>query len=293
MDTLKPDEEEKSFSDIICSLNNSGVDLRVTDGVVREVLHHIKLSESCSKRTAQEWKGRIPFLYFHYVEFGYAPNKFTNYIEIFRGLSRPEDDIAEYLNVNFGIHVESLESSASAVDEDIRFVIERLWREAHENRRGSSKGDTDSAVTDALISHDVESYLGIIGLRNDEQVTELGYKHWWLTIDSLAWKIRNLIRGELENPPMSPLMSLDFLSNSLSFGPSRSKMDRTHEQLLPIFLDMNLADHMPVELINIANQVRTDSEGLPEHLIKRKVRDSCDRMRRRYGSITKNNVNTE
>lgn len=291
-ESLKPDEEDKKYTRIVNSLTDINVELRVTDGVIQEVLNHIRISENCARHTSAEWKGRIPFLYYHYIEFGYSPINFSNAAEVFRGHSRPEEDIAEYLNIKHGLKVESLKTPATNVDNDVRFAIERLWREAHENRRSSSNGDTefDVSVTDMLIRHDVESYLGIIGLRADEQVTELGYKHWWLTIDSLAWKIRNKIKEEFEKPPMSPLMSLDFLSNSLSFGPARSRLDRTHEQLLPVFLDMDLADHMPKELIEIANKVRKENEDLPENIIRRKVRDACDHMRRRYGSMTKSAV---
>lgn len=293
VDSLKPDGEDKKYTEIILALKNSGVELRVTEGVISEILHHIRVSETCSKHIPSDWEGRIPFLYYHYVELGYSPNNFVNTAEIFRGHSRPEADISEYLNVSFGVKVESLERPAGLVNDNIRFAIERLWREAHQTRRQCGNGHGDSTITDALIRNDVESYVGVIGLRNNEQVTEFGYKHWWLTIDSLAWKIRNKIKEEFDNPPMSPLMSLDFLSNSLSFGPSRSKLDRTHEQLLPIFLDMDLAEHMPRELIEIANQVRKSNEGLPEHIVRRKVRDACDGMRRRYGRITKGAVEAE
>lgn len=288
VDSLKPDGEDRKYTEIILALKNSGVELRVTEGVVSEILNHIRVSETCSKHNPTDWEGRIPFLYYHYIELGYSPSNFINTVEIFRGHSRPDADISEYLYSTFGVKVESLEKSANLVNDNIRFAIERLWREAHENRRQSSNGD--STITDALIRHDVESYVGIIGLRNNEQVTELGYKHWWLTIDSLAWKIQHKIKMELDNPPISPLMSLDFLSSYLSFGPSRSKLDRTHEQLLPIFLDMDLADNMPRELIEIANQVRKSNEGLPEHIVSRKVRDACDGMKRRYGRITKSAV---
>ncbi|USF86373.1 hypothetical protein [Candidatus Endoriftia persephonae] len=73
-------------------------------------------------------------------------------------------------------------------------------------------------------------------MRQNEPVSELGYEHWWLTIDSLAWKIRNKLKEEFERPPSSPLMSLGFLANSLSFGPSRKNFSRNQEQLLPLFL---------------------------------------------------------
>jgi hypothetical protein len=50
---------------------------------------------------------------------------------------------------------------------------------------------------------------------------------------------------------------------------------------------------MPRELIEIANRVREKNEDLPEHVIRRKVRDTCDRMKRRYGKVTQGAVDAE
>ncbi|MBQ0762224.1 hypothetical protein [Marinobacter psychrophilus] len=294
VETFYRDEKNKKYSDIVRSLIESGIELCVTDGVVREVLQHINISLTCSKRSLIQWNGRIPFLYYHYVEQGYEPLKFASSIEIFHGRYRPEDDIAEYLKHNFSIVVVPLADAIQFVDEQIRFRIETLWSEAHKHRRNEGgNGNFDDAITDALIKHDVESYVGVIGMRKNEKVSELGYKHWWLTIDSLAWKIRNKLKEELECPPSSPLMSLDFLANSLSFGPSRKNFSRDQEQLLPLFFETDASEYMPRELIEIANKVREKNEGQPEHVIRRKVRDTCDRMKRRYGKVTQVAVDSE
>lgn len=285
-ETFKNNESEKKYSKTIGALIKSGIELRVTDGVIREILQHIFISETCSKRPPHQWDGRIPYLYYHYVEQGYDPSKFSSIIELFHGKSRPEDDIEDYLSRNFSIGLESLSKAVGDVDEEVRHAVERLWQEAHSNRRRDS-GNGDNAVTDALVRHDVESYLGIIGLRKSEEISDLGYKHWWLTIDSLAWKIRSNLKTELTRPPSSPLMSLDFLSSAMSFGPSRDKIDRSSEQQLPLFLEADAMEYMPRELIEIANKVRSDNKDLPEHVVRRKVRDACDHMKRRYGKVTK------
>ncbi len=290
-ETFQKNEDNRKFVTIVKALNESGIELRVTVGVVREILQHINYSLACSRKNAQQWSGRIPFLFFHYVEQGYEPSRFSSATELFHGRSRPEEDIGDYLKENFNISVESLEEAAVHVDETIRFNIERLWKDAHEKRRGDiANQSADNSITEALIKHDVESYVGIIGLRKNETVSELGYKHWWLTIDSLAWKIRNTLKDELDNPPSSPLMSLDFLANTLIFGPSRTNFDRKHEEMLPLFLEAGASEYMPKELIEIADRVRTKNEGLPEHVIRRKVRDACDRMKRRYGKITQDAI---
>ena len=227
VETFYGEEQYKRYTSIALSLIENGVELCVTDGVVREVLKHINISITCSRRSLNQWYGRIPFLYYHYVEQGYEPVRFGSRAEIFHGRHRPEDDIKEYLMHNFKIAVEPLDGAVKLVDDFTRFRIEALWSEAHKGRRsesGNNNSDLDETITEALIKHDVESYVGVIGMRKNEQESELGYKHWWLTIDSLAWEIRNKLKQEFERPPSSPLMSLDFLASTLSFGPARSNL---------------------------------------------------------------------
>lgn len=298
VETFYKEEQDKKYTQIVSSLVKGGVELCITDGVVREILQHINISIACSKRSLNQWGGRIPFLYYHYVEQGYDPSKFVSSTEIFHGKYRPEDDIQDYLKQTFSISIEPLIDAVQLVDEDIRFRIEALWSEAHKNRRseannGNGNGNFDESITESLIKHDVESYVGVIGMRQKEKVSELGYKHWWLTIDSLAWKIRNKLKEEFERPPSSPLMSLDFLASSLSFGSFRSNFTREQEQLLPLFFEADASEYMPRELIEIANRVRIKNEGQPEHVIRRKVRDTCDRMKRRYGKLTQNAIDVE
>lgn len=294
VETFYRDEKYKKYTGIMSALISSGVDLRATEGVIREVLQHINISLTCSKRDVKLWNGRIPFLYYHYIEQGYAASKFQSSVEVFHGQYRPEEDIEDYLKQKFNIILEPLSDAALKVDETIRYRVEALWADAHRQRRNENgNGHFDEIITESLIKHDVESYVGIIGLRQNETTSELGYKHWWLTIDSLAWKIRNKLKDEFDRPPSSPLMSLDFLSNTLTFGPARSNFDREQEQLLPLFFEADAAEYMPKELIEIANRVREKNAGLPEHVIRRKVRDTCDRMKRRYGKITQAAVETE
>ncbi|WPN49112.1 hypothetical protein [Pseudomonas sp. P8_241] len=288
-EAFKKDDDGKKFSKTVSALNESGIELRVTEGVVRELLQHIHISMTCSNRAPNLWEGRIPYLYYHYIEQGYDPRKFGSMVEIFHGKNRPEDDIEEYLKRLFNVEVESLAEAVAYVEPETRASVERLWQEAHEYRRRDS-ANSDNVVTEALVRHDVESYLGVLGLRKNEEASELGYKHWWLTIDSVAWKIRASLKAELARPPSSPLMSLDFLANAIAFGPSRNKIDRNQEQLLPLFLEADAAEYMPKELIQVANKAREANQNLPEHIVRRKVRDACDSMKRRYGRLTKTAV---
>lgn len=281
------EKDNKRYTSAISNLKGAGVELRVTEGVIQELLNHIRVSQTCSTYSSKEWEGRIPYLYRNYIQAGYSPSSFRSAAERFRGHERPEDDIGDYLATNYSIEVESLSEHAQAVDGELRDATERLWRKAHDERRGGHDENSLGGAIEILIRHDVESYLGIVGLRKQEQSSELGYKHWWLTIDSVAWNIRKRLREELKNKPASPLMSLDFLLNSLSFGPARTKLARTHEQLLPILLDIDFSAYLPIELLELADRIRKENEGAPDYLIKRKVRDACDRMKGKYGQLTK------
>ena len=167
----------------------------------------------------------------------------------------------------------------------MRWALERMWTEAHKSRRRHAQ-QTDDETTRILIRHDVETYLGVIALRKKEDVSELGYRHWLLTLDRNAWEIRDLLREEFKaDTPPSPLLSLSFLLNSMTFGPSRSQVGKDAELKLPLILDVEMSESFPHDIIEIADNVRRENDGLPEYVIRRKVRDEIDRARRRHGCI--------
>lgn len=295
VDALKKEEDEKRFSDLLGAVLQSGVSMYVTEGVVREIVNHIRVAVTCSGHSANTWKGRVPHLYYRYIELGYESSKFRSWVELFRGYERPEDDVSDYLEQEYGIKTKSLEEEAQTIDSELRHTVEQLWTEAHERRRSSPIDEgKDDTITALLVRHDVESYLGIVALRKKETVSELGYKNWWLTTDSIAWKIRDRIRKIIEDDvPSSPLISIDFLAHNLSFGPSRGRLQRTEEQLLPILLDFDLSEVMPKEIIEVAEKVRKDNEGMSDTVLRRKVRDACDRAKRKCGILTRQAINAE
>ena len=50
-----------------------------------------------------------------------------------------------------------------------------------------------------------------------------------------------------------------------------------------------MSESMPHDILGIADRVRNENEGLPEYVIRRKVRDAIDRARRRKGCLGYNN----
>ncbi|PRE23712.1 hypothetical protein C6P79_21170 [Burkholderia multivorans] len=82
-------------------------------------------------------------------------------------------------------------------------------------------------------------------------------------------------------------MSLDFVVQNMSFGPNKNLLTRSDEQLLPVLLDFEISQVVPPEVLKVADEVRAQNEDQPEYVIRRKVRDACDRARRQIGDYTK------
>jgi hypothetical protein len=171
------------------------------------------------------------------------------------------------------------------VDAELRWAADRLWTEAHKSRRAKGVALDDETIR-ILIRHDLETYLGVVSLRRNETSNELGYKHWLLTFDSNAWAIRDALKSEFQDKaPGSPLLSITFLINSLSFGPARSRARETEDLALPLLLDVEMSESMPHDILALADAVRKENEGLPERVVRRKVRDAIDAARRRKACV--------
>lgn len=277
---LQEEELLRKFSRLVLTARDSGIELRVTPGVIQEVNAHMNYALSCCSQAT--WRGHIPFLYAQYLLLGKSKEGFSKWLTLFRGKDQPDEDIAQFLLEVFGIQRESLSEASKRADRELRYAADRLWTNVHYLRRRATIKDGDDAATKQLIEHDIETYLGVVTLRNEEQVTELGYKHWLLTLDRNAWSIRDALKEEFKKKTLtSPLLSLDFLLNNLTFGPKRSMLTKEQEQTLPIFLDIELTESMPVDILQIADKVRSDNLGLPEYVISRKVRDAINQFRRR------------
>lgn len=280
---LEEDEPQKKFSRLFQACCEAGIELCVTPGVITEINSHMNIALNCSKHSPSSWRGRTPYLYYQYLHTGRPASEFSKWLSLFRGSEREEDDISQFLSDMFGVKRVGLSDEMGKVDDDVRWAADRLWSTAHQERRQHTQ-QIDNAITRQLIQHDLETYLGVIALRQDEKVTELGYRHWLLTLDRIAWQIRDLLRRELKTKtPPSPLLSLDFLVNNLTFGPDRRRLTRSKEQSLPIVLDVEMSESMPQDILEIADRVRRENDGLPEYVIKRNVRDEIDKARRRRG----------
>ena len=81
----------------------------------------------------------------------------------------------------------------------------------------------------------------------------------------------------------NPVISLDFLARYLALGPHRAK---TTVASGAVFTYMSeLADAVPDELIEAAQRIRTESSGLSERLIRRRISTGIDKLRTIYGPV--------
>lgn len=268
-----------------------GFTFHVTEGVIEEVERHINRSITCSRTRAQDWRAAVPFLYSAYAVSGRPLREFGGWIEEFCGPARPMDDIAEYLDDLLGMKRGSLEQDAGTLPRDLRAAVQEIWHEAKQRSHQAYRRDMDSLTEQRLVAHDVENYLGVVARRKSQSSSPFGYTTWWLTLDRTAFEAKEQLRQRLDcRPPDTPVLSPDFLANYIAFGPVRARLPKHTESMLPLALDIGGGDFLPPEILEISEKVREESAGLPERVIRRRVRDALDAAKARLGSIAQGGV---
>lgn len=288
-DTLATHDGERGrFTRMIEAARDAGLKLYVTTGVIEEVERHMNRSLVCVRLTFEQWDGSVPYLLERYIAYGRSTASFPNWLENFRGEARPLQDIAEYLNDQFGIKERSLESERNASPPELRRALETIWYERYESRRERYGARLDNMVITRLVSHDVECYAGVVQLRTKEHLSPFGYSAWWLTVDRQAFDLKSKLRNYMSSPPPdSPVMSADFLVNYLAFGPMRKRVTKAKESNLPLLMVIGEATQLTPELIAEAENLRSQLKDLPERVVRRQVRDHLDKARSRIGPIAK------
>lgn len=287
-DLLEP--ENRHFTNLFRAANEAGIRLYITYGVLEELERHMNRCLACHRTSARDWFGDAPFLYSLYMLSGRAAGDFGNWIEQFRGSARPEDDIADYLQQMFDVNLKGLESEVEKAPDDLRIAVQEIWNEIHFERRKDSP-EADPTMTQRLAAHDTESYLGVIERRRVERESPFGYNSWWLTLDRDSFKIKTRLQEFLIGKvPHSPVLSPDFLSNYLAFGPARRHVSKGLEISLPVIIDSSVTEYLPPELVTLAEKVREEMKEYPEHVIRRKVRDSIDAAKTRRGAMAQGGI---
>lgn len=273
-------------SRLLKAARESGVVLKVTNGVIEEVERHINRCLAYTEVSPGEWVGGVPFLYAMFSIQARPREGFRKWTENFRGNIRPLDDVADYLEDEWGVEVEDLHDEVEAASDKLRWEVERIWTEAHEARRKNGFIEYDDAVIRKLTDHDVECYLGVVGKRAGDQRGAFGYRHWWLTLDKTVREFeRELHKSVGSDAPKVPVISPDFLADYIAYGPQRNRISKATEALIPVSFFDALSDHIPRELIEIAEDLRVEYGSDCERVLRRKLRDTLDGLRAKGGRI--------
>lgn len=293
-DTLFSEDISKGrFSRMIDAARDAGLKMHVTAGVLEEVERHMNRALICARMPTASWEGAIPYLLDQYLSSGRARGGFEGWLNLFRGDSRPIQDLGDYVREEFGITFRDLEAESQSAPADLRGSLQQIWLERYERRKAKYATHLDDMAISRLISHDIECYAGVVQLRTQEKDSPFGYSAWWLTVDQVTFDLKNRLRSMMSSaPPDSPVMSADFLVNYLAIGPLRNKVGKVAESKLPIMMFLGNASQLTPELMEEAGALRSQLVNLPERMIRRQVRDGLDKAKTRIGPIATQGMET-
>lgn len=230
------------FTRMLEAAREAGLELLVTPSAIEEIERHMNRALTCVRMDHGRWLGSVPYLLERYVASGRSATTFENWLENFRGDVRPEQDIGDYLQDQFGIRIQSLQAERDAAATELRNALQIIWYEAHRGRRERQGMPLDEMVITRLVEHDVECYCGVIQLRSRERASPFGYSAWWLTVDRQAFDLKPKLRNAMAvEPPDSLVLSADFMVNYLAFGPVRRRVGKAKEAHLPLMMELGTA----------------------------------------------------
>ncbi|MDR3618080.1 MAG: hypothetical protein P4L85_01930 [Paludisphaera borealis] len=281
------DEDERQYTALLAAAREAGLQFFLTDGVLEELERQINKAKFYSVSTGV-WEGSVPFLYVAYITAGQTRDGFHSWLDEFMGSERAMEDLAEFIVEEYGIQLRSLADQVARAQDDLRHAVQEAWIEVHEKRRSAAR--LEEHLTRRLANHDVENYLGVIVHRSGTD-NHFGYTSWWMTLDRAAHGIEEMLGERLgRSTPRSPVMSPDFLSSYLAFGPVRQKLSKDNEQRLPITLSQGMTEYFSPEVLAEAERIRQDAANLSGRRLRRRLRDGMDKARRRIGDLTKSGL---
>jgi hypothetical protein len=280
------EEFEKPFTALFRQLGGTAVKVYVTKGVVEEIIAH--LNRCLSFARSDKWRGEPPYLAAQYLIAGKDISGLPAFIETFVGHEKPEEDLAEFLDEELGINVFDPPESDN-LSESAREEITKYWH----LKRTEARPDYDPLTVVRIARVDSENYINVLNRRSaSPQGSWYGYTSWWLTLDSAARKLLSEVspatRDEIRH---QPILSLDFAIRYLTFGPLRSRIDRTLANPLEMFAP-EIAEAIPLDLIEHAQRIRAESGPMSERLRRRRIRSDFDRQRATYGPAHQAGLNT-
>lgn len=279
-ETLEYEANRRPYTTIFEAAQESGMSFYVTAGVIEEIETHIVRARSYAVGQSGPWRGTIPFLFVLYMASGEPRESFSAWVEQFRTDSRPLEDVEEYLDEVLQIKRRDLADLADTAPDDVRRTVQEVWAEAHDRRRAAGKTNIDQATMLRLVSHDVENTVGIIQLRKEKPASSLGYRHWWLTLDSVALRLNRALREELGRlAPQSPALDPRYLVRVLRMNAQRAKVTPELRANLPLLSEFRLRERAAQKVVRVAEEVRRQNAGKDERVIRHLVRDKMDEIR--------------
>jgi hypothetical protein len=284
------EDREGHFQQMCRVARQAGIEFFVTNGVAEELDRHIDRAVVCSKK-GNSWQGAYPFLFEAFLQAGRSHVEFQSWVDVFWGPKRPLDDLLEFLEERFGIKQASLEEKAAAADVNLRRAVQEVWYGIHNRRRARPGQDADPIAVNRLSLHDSENYVGVIEQRKQDKASPFGYSAWWLTLDRSAFTIGDTLNQQFGiKAPDSPVMSIDFMSQYLSLGPIRVRVNKDSARTLPVVFEPHLVRFLTPDLLREADAIRAEMKDLPERVIRRRVRDHLDEAKRRIGPMARRGI---
>ncbi len=195
---------------------------------------------------------------------------FQSFVDDFIG-EEPAADVEQFLADHLGVAVQSLEADVDYFDSVVVARVTELWR--------PRKKTAPQVDVDLLLRHDIEMYLGVLGMRGEERASVYGHEAWWVTLDTSSSHLRSTALEEDIDLPSDPVMHPNFLSRLLAVGPARRKLTAEERGALPLLVDAQASPWSIPQLDDVAAEIRREYAGRPEYFLRRKLRERMNRLK--------------
>jgi hypothetical protein len=276
-ESLLPDDDQL-YTNVLRGARDAGIELSTTEGVLNEIDAHLDLSLLRHRLGAGTWRGSTPLVYSQWLDIT-GGGDFASFVQRFRGDGGIED-VQLFVEQALNVTLADLALFAERTDDQQRYAIAELWRPRKLMRPTGSEIERD-----IRLRHDIEMYFGVLAWRRNERRDLYGYEAWWVTGDSSALRMFDLAKDEGIDLPSNPTMSPAFLTNMLSIGPSRNRIRRDIRDQLPVALDLHRSSDAIAGLSTLADEIRAEHAQDPEWLIRRRIRDKMNELKRLQSDI--------
>ena len=183
-------DDRKTYLKIIQKAKNNGMRFFATTYALSEILSHLErcivFENYFHQKKVESWIGDVPLLYSAFVEKSNFDLSFNEWVTSLRGNTDYVNNIKFFLEDELDITVLEI---IPKKNEEFKNDLDNLWKEAHRQRRLRRGLQIDDETIDKLSKGDSDTYEYIFIQRNNETRDDLGYKHWWLTLDRMAFNI--------------------------------------------------------------------------------------------------------